>query len=190
MPMNSDEDMSRKEETETGSKIETPEIEEGIEALKRALSLEKSRADANLAGWQRAQADFVNFRRRSEQEKEETIKFANAALLLGVLPILDDLERAMNSIPEELAHLAWVEGVKLISENMKKTLEAQGLSPLKPEGEAFDPCIHEAVMSCAGREGMVVRELTRGYKFRDRLLRPSGVMVGSGEEKKEATESK
>ncbi|MFH1639756.1 MAG: nucleotide exchange factor GrpE [Chloroflexota bacterium] len=182
----SGEDLSKKTESETGNSGE----EESLETLEKMLAEEKARADVNLAGWQRTQADFTNFKRRAEQEKEETVKFANTALLLRLLPIFDDLERAMSSTPEELAHVPWVEGVRLIHENLKKTLEALGLSPIKAVGEMFDPSVHEALMCCEGKEGVIIKELTRGYKFRDRLLRPSGVMVGTGEAEKQVPEKK
>ena len=164
-----------------------PEVED-VEVLKQALAEEKARAETNLAGWQRAQADFMNYKRRAEQEKEETIKFANEVLMFNLLPILDDLERAFASIPAQLAELGWVDGVRLIERKLQTTLEAQGLSPIKALGEPFDPHLHEAVRQDKGSEGIVVEEFQRGYKFRDKVIRPSKVVVGSGEEETETTE--
>jgi len=154
---------------------------EDTETLKQALVEEKARAEANLAGWQRVQADFINYKRRTEQEKEEIGKQANSMLILSLLPVLDDLERALTSIPDELAELSWVDGVRLIEHKFRATLEAQGLSPIKALGEPFDPNIHEAAMQGKGREGIVIEELQKGYKFRDRVIRPARVVVGSGE---------
>jgi len=92
-----------KKEPEEGLNEETEVAElEDTEALKQALAEEKARAEANLAGWQRAQADFINYKRRSEQEKEEIGKFANSILILSLLPILDDWERALASIPDDI----------------------------------------------------------------------------------------
>ena len=82
---------------------------DNIEALRKALDEEKERADKNLVSWQRTQADFINYKRRSEQEKEEMKQFANSVLICNLLPVLDDLERASSSVPEELAELPWVE---------------------------------------------------------------------------------
>ena len=162
----------------------TAEVED-IEALNQALAEEKARAEGNLAGWQRTQADFVNYKRRVEQEIQETGRLANANLVLNLLPILDDLERALTSVPDDLAEVSWVDGIRLIDRKLRGTLEAMGLSPIKAIGEPFDPNIHEAVMEGKGEEGIVVEELEKGYKFRDKVIRPTKVVVGSGEENEE-----
>jgi molecular chaperone GrpE len=166
---------------------ETTEVED-IEALKQALAEETARAEANLAGWQRAQADFINYKQRSEQEREESVKFANSLLMLNLLPILDDLERAFASIPARLAKLSWIDGVRLIERKLQANLEAQGLSPIKALGEPFDPNLHEATRQDKGKEGIVIEEVQKGYKFRDRVIRPSKVVVGNGEEETEIYE--
>lgn len=160
---------------------EVAEIED-IEALKQAFIEEKKKAEANLAGWQRAQADFINYRRRSEQEKEDIGKFANAALMLDLLPILDDLERAFAAIPSHPTKASWIDGIRLIERKLWASLEAQGLSQIKALGEPFDPNFHEAMRQDKGREGIVVEELQRGYTLHDRVIRPSKVVVGNGED--------
>ena len=154
---------------------------EDAEALKQAIAEEKARAEANLAGWQRAQADFINYKRRAEQEKEEVVKFANTVLVLSLLPILDDWERAFTAIPSQLAEADWVDGIRLIDRKLRATLEAQGLSRIKAVGEPFDPNLHEALRQDRGKEGIVVGEVEKGYKFRDRVIRPAKVVVGNGE---------
>ena len=153
---------------------------EDIEALEKALSEEKAKAESHLQNWQRVQADFINFKRRSEQEKEEMKEFANSVLICNLLPVLDDLERALSSIPPRLAKLPWVEGIRLIERKFTDILKAQGVTPIKAKGKPFDPNLHEAAMSTIGGEGMVVKELKRGYKLRDRIIRPATVAVGSG----------
>jgi molecular chaperone GrpE len=153
---------------------------EDIEALREALSEEKAKAESHLQNWQRIQADFINSKRRSEQEKEEMKEFANSVLICNLLPVLDDLERALSSIPPRLTKLPWVEGIRLIERKFHAVLEAQGVTPIKARGKPFDPNLHEAAMSTMGREGMVVKELKRGYKLRDRVIRPATVAVGSG----------
>ena len=157
-----------------------PEVED-VEALKQALAEERTRAETNLAGWQRAQADFANYKRWTEQEKEEIGRFANSMLVVNLLPVLDDLERALDSISDELAELGWVDGIRLIERKFRGILETQGLSSIKAVGELFDPYLHEAVRQDKGEEGMVVEELQKGYKFCDRVIRPSRVVVGNGE---------
>jgi len=163
---------------------EVAEVED-IEALKKALAEEKAKAEGYLANWQRAQADFINYKRRSEQEKEEVSKFANSLLMLSLLPILDDLERAFASVPPRLAKLSWVDGVRLIERKLQAGLEAQGLSQIKALGEPFDPALHEAAMHGKGKEGIIIEELQKGYKLHDRVIRPAMVVVGNGEEKEE-----
>ena len=147
----------------------------------RELAELKAKAEANLAGWQRAQADFVNYKKRSEQEKEEIVKFSSSALILRILPVLDDFERAMSSLPEDLDGHPWVDGMKHIERKLRSTLESQGLSSIKAVGEPFDPRIHEAVRQDSGPEGIIIDEAVKGYKFLDRIIRPSQVVVGNGE---------
>ncbi len=167
------------DEEEGGAEEESPQ--EKIAALEAALAEAKAQAEANLAGWQRAQADFANFRRRAEQEKEETAKFGCVNLLKSVLPVLDDFERATAALPEGKAEEAWCVGVKLIERKLRSTLEAQGVSAIKALGEPFDPRFHEAVREAKGPEGTVIEEVQKGYKFFDRVIRPAKVVVGSGE---------
>ena len=174
--------------TQQDSEDQNDEVEQGIteaedvETLKQALAEEKAKAEANLAGWQRAQADFINYKRRIEQEQEEIGKFANSLLMLNLLPILDDLERALASVPPKLEKLNWVDGVRLIERKLWATMEAQGLSQIKALGEPFDPRFHEAVKEDKGKEGIVINELQKGYQLHDRVIRPSMVIVGNGEE--------
>ena len=161
---------------------------EDIETLKQALTEAREKAEANLAGWQRAQADFINYKRRSEQENEETRKFAKSTLILSLLPIFDDLGRALAAIPPRQARLGWVEGIRLIERKLRTIMETQGLSLIEALGEPFDPHFHEAVMQGKGKEGIVVEEIQKGYQLHDRVIRPSKVVVGSGEEDEEGGE--
>ena len=177
----------RHSEEDIANEVAEPAAEvEDIEALNQALAEEKARAESNLAGWQRVQADFINYKRRVEQEMQEIGKLANANLVLNLLPILDDLERALASVPDDLAEVSWVDGIRLIDRKIRGALEAMGLSRIEAIGEPFDPNIHEAVMPGKGKEGIVVEELEKGYMFQDKIIRPTKVVVGSGEENKEA----
>lgn len=152
------------------------------ETLIRMLNEEKDKAAVYLAGWQRAQADFVNYKRHCEQEKVEIGSVANSILICTFLPIFDDMERAFASIPPDIATHNWIEGIKLIERKWRSCLEAQGLATIKALGEPFDPRLHEAVRQVKGKEGIVVGEVEKGYKFHDRVIRPSKVVVGNGEE--------
>ena len=166
------------------SEIEVTQVED-IETLKQGLAEEKEMAEKYLANWQRSQADFVNYKKRIEQEKREMVEFANSTLILNLLTIIDDLERAFASLPDQVAKLSWIEGIRLTYNKLKKTLEAQGLAEIKAKGEPFDPHLHEAVMCREGEEGIVIEEIQKGYRLKDRVTRPSIVIVGEGKEDKE-----
>jgi molecular chaperone GrpE len=157
---------------------------EDIETLQQALAEEKGKAENYLANWQRCQADFVNYKQRAEQEKGEIIEFANSTLICNLLPIMDDLERAFASVPIDLDESNWTEGIRLIYNKLKATLEAQGLTEIEARGEPFDPHLHEAVMQQDGKEGMVIEELQKGYKFKEKVIRPSLVTVGRGRKRR------
>jgi len=153
-----------------------------LESLKQELCAEKEKAEAYLASWQRTQADFINYKRRTEQQGREVGQVACSNLVLRLLPVLDDLERALESVPEELDGQNWLDGIKLVERKLRATMEARGLSEIEALGKTFDPNLHEAMMCCAGENGVVVREIQKGYKFYDKVIRPAGVAVGDGEE--------
>lgn len=169
-------------EEQEENKTEAKEPENGdIEALKKELAEAREKAEANFTGWQRAQADFLNYKRRTEQEKADVTKSANAYLILNLLPVLDDMERAFASIPKDAEGFQWVEGFKAIERKFRKILESQGLSEIKAIGEPFDTRFHEAVLQGKGKEDIVVGEVQKGYKLYDKVLRPTKVIVGNGE---------
>ena len=162
---------------------------EDIDSLKKALEEERSKAERYRNNWQRAEADFDNYKKRVEQERSEVARFANMVLILNLLPVLDDLERAFNSLSAKLSQLTWIDGIRLIYRKLQATLEAQGLSEIKAVGESFDPAIHEAVTQGEGEEGKVIEELQKGYKLHDRVIRPALVVVGRGKEEGEPSGS-
>lgn len=153
----------------------------------KALAEAKQKSEEYLDSWKRTQADFINYKRRTEQERLETSKYANSQLILSILPVLDDFERAFDSISPKFSKSNWTEGLRLIERKLKTILETQGLSPIKALGETFDPNLHEAAMHGKGEEGKVVRELRKGYKLSDKVIRPSTVVVGNGEPVEEET---
>jgi molecular chaperone GrpE len=165
------------------NKIE-PEVgeQEDVGKLRQTLAEEKAKAERYLANWQRAQADYINCKRQSEQEKDDIRKFANSAFVCSLLPILDDLERAFASLPPDSGSSGWLDGFKLIERKLRTMLETQGVCQIKAVGEAFDPHLHEAVRRGKGKEGIIIEEVQKGYKLNDRVIRPSGVVVGMGEE--------
>ena len=177
---NEEKDLSPEEMSVQREEDVASEELEDVESLRKALAEEKAKAENYLANWQRAQADFINYKRRIEQERNETVKFANATLALDLLPVLDDLERALDNITPKLAGLTWVDGIGLIYRKLQAILELHGLTEIEALGQPFDPNLHEAVLYGEGEEGKVVEELQKGYKLHDRVLRPTMVKVGKG----------
>lgn len=130
----------------------------------------------------RAAADYKNFKRRVEVERAEQARSAGADLLLKLLPVVDDFDRAVASIPAEIAETPWWGGTQLIAHKLRLLLESQSVKPIEALGKEFDPNLHEAVLyeDAPGQDGIVVAELQKGYKLGERVLRPSMVKVGRG----------
>ncbi|MFQ3662527.1 MAG: nucleotide exchange factor GrpE, partial [Chloroflexaceae bacterium] len=125
--------------------------------------------------WLRAAADYKNFKRRVEIERAELIRSASSALLLKLLPVMDDFERAIANIPPEIAETPWWGGTQLIAQKLRTILESEGVKPIEALGQDFDPNLHEAVLyeEAEGQEGKVIAELQKGYRLGDRVLRPT-----------------
>ena len=153
-----------------------------IAELETQLADVTERADRYHSNWQRSAADFQNWKRRTDQEKTELSRIAEGAMTLELLRVLDDFERAFIALPAELRSLTWIEGVYMIGQKMFALLQARGLSPIDAQGQEFDPFLHEAVLREEGAEGsdslVVVQELQRGYRFHERVIRPTMVKVG------------
>jgi len=153
-----------------------------MEEDRQETTAESAAPDAQryLDNWRRAEADFENYKKRVELDRAESARFASIAVILNILPVLDDLDRAFKSLPEKLAHLTWTDGMRLIHRKLQATLEAQGVTEIKALGENFDPSIHEAVGQTAGEDGKIIEEAQRGYKLHGRVIRPAFVIVGNG----------
>ena len=160
-----------------------------VEALKARLAEEQKKAESYLASWQRAAADYQNLKKRVEKERDDYGRLAAAAMVINFLPILDDMERALESIDVHLAGLTWVDGVRLIYRKFQAALEVAGVVEIKADGETFDPNLHEAVMYGEGEEGKVVSVVQKGYLLVDRVLRPAMVVVGKGPPPEEGEET-
>ena len=150
--------------------------------LAEQLALEREKAQSYLASWQRAAADFQNYKRRVEQEREDVARLANAVFVINILPLLDDLDRALQSVDVRLAGLTWVDGVRLIHRKFQAVLEISGVQEIEADGATFDPTLHEAVMFGEGEEGKVISVVQKGYTLNGRVLRPAMVVVGKGTE--------
>jgi len=154
---------------------ETDELRARLEEAERELIETRT-------AWQRTAADFANFRRRTEQDREQTLGLANEALLAKLLAIVDDFDRAIANMPHELSQLGWAEGITAIDRKLRLLLESEGLTPIDAEGQPFDPYQHEAVVreqTTAVPEGTVTAELQKGYRIRNRVLRPAMVAVAA-----------
>jgi molecular chaperone GrpE len=127
----------------------------------------------------RKQAEFDNFRKRTEKEKLESYDFAVANFILGLLPALDGLERGL-SVTEGETVESYKKGIELILKQLRDQLASAGVQPIRVTGKMFDPNFHQAVMreeSAVLPENEIIEEMQRGYTFKDRLLRPSMVKV-------------
>src|SRR5690606_16402991 len=109
------------------------------------LAAEREKAETYYRNWQRSAADFVNYKRRVEQETAERSRFATAALVINLLPVFDDLERAVDSVDASLAGLNWVQGVVAIHRKFANMLQAMDVTEIETNGVPFDPSVHEAV---------------------------------------------
>jgi len=145
--------------------------------LQKNLSEAQSQAAEYKDGWQRSVADFQNYRRRVEAEKAETYQLAVGSIIKRYLPVLDDMERAIESRP---ADLAWADGVELICRKLSSILEAEGLKRIEAEGQKFDPNFHEAISQepVEGVEsGTVLDVIRNGYMLGEHVIRPAMVRV-------------
>jgi molecular chaperone GrpE len=149
-------------------------------SLEEQLAAAREEAARNLDGWQRAQAEFANARRRYEKGRVEAFAVANAEVAAKLLPIIDDFERAVQSAPESVRADSWFSGVELIRRKTLTILEGMGVEPVPALGQPFDPTIHEALGHEASTDyasGTVSREMQRGYRLGDKVIRPALVYV-------------
>ena len=131
----------------------------------------------------RSQADFENYKKRAAREKEEAIKYANSALLERLIPIVDNFELGLEAARGDGKNSPVFSGMSMVLKQLMDFLTEHGLQPIDATGQKFDPNLHEAIAhepSDEVPEGVVIRQTRRGYRMRDRLLRPSSVVVSSG----------
>ncbi|MBA7603154.1 Protein GrpE [subsurface metagenome] len=152
-------------------------VEEGGEDFAKKLkkikdklkSCEKERGEY-LAGWQRAKADLINYRKEQEQKNSAFFKFANETLISEILPVLDSFEQAMKHSKDE--------GTLQLYNQLKNILKNQGLEEIKAKGEKFNPEFHESVEEVKGKKGIIIEELQKGYLLNKKVIRPSKVKIG------------
>lgn len=160
--------------TGAGKKSRSNKQDERLQALEEQVA-------SLTQDLQRERADFSNYRRRSEADKQQAKDYAKAELLAELLPILDDLQRALTHTPGDLADHSWAQGVSKVHENLQQKLGALGLEKIQTLGQPFDPQLHEAVGYDGNEEGgeVITEELRSGYLLDGTVLRPAMVRVGS-----------
>lgn len=156
---------------------------EQLEALKTEKDEAVARADEYLGALQRERAEFTNFKRRTAEERQRDLGLAGVDLISKVINLADDFDRAIETRPAELVGSAWADGVAAIDRKLRLLLESEGVSAVEASpGTAFDPREHEAVVTVPGTgkaEGEIVDEIRRGYRLRDRVIRPALVAVAA-----------
>lgn len=161
------------------------ELQVRAEVAEAEVEAVRNDLESVKAQWQRTAADFANYRRRAEEERYAGQLSANEALLRKVLAIADDLERAIDHVPADQEGSPWVEGITAIYRKLVAALESEGVTAIVAVDQPFDPRLHEAVSmepTTEAAEGTVTRELQKGYQLRDRVLRPSLVVVATAPE--------
>ncbi len=153
---------------------------EEYDALQKKGEEAQAREKEYLDSWQRERADFLNYKKRVEREREQAHAMAVADVVQKYLVLQDDLERALKSRPEDPSSATWVEGIEFIYRKLLSLLEKEGIQQIIPVDEMFDPTIHEAVVQedCPDREsGRIIEVISPGYKMGDRVIRPARVRV-------------
>ncbi len=159
-------------------------LEQKLAQAEASLAEAEQKTAEYLDGWQRAQAAFANYRKRTEAEQGQWRSTANAALLARLLPVLDDFKRAFEAVPEAYQEDQWLNGIRLVQRKLESVLKSENVTPIEIEpGDAFDPNYHEAVLYQEVEgfgDGEIVTEIETGYLVGERILRPSLVVVAKG----------
>ena len=179
----SQEELNTKDEEKEPESKEKPlakmtklELLEKIEELK-----EESKKNFDL--YLRSQADIENIKKRNKKDKEDWIRYSNETLIKEMLPVIDNLEKAISHSQDENSFDALKEGVKLTLKGFIDTLAKSGLEEVKAQGEPFDPSYHQAVSQQEDNDvevGVILEELQRGYTLNERLIRPAMVVISKG----------
>jgi molecular chaperone GrpE len=159
--------------TEAPAADETADLPRQLEEAQEQITNLRDR-------WQRSAADLANLRRHTEQQREEMERFASMLLIMDLLPVLDNFERAIATIPGNLAMLTWIQGVLLMERHMRAILEHRGVTEVEADGQQFDPHRHDAIQERETAEvppGQIVTVLQKGYMMHGRVIRPALVEV-------------
>jgi molecular chaperone GrpE len=165
---------------EQPNRAESTDASQSVAELTQKLEAEQLKTGEYLDMLRRTQADFVNYRRRTSQEQSEGRTTAQIAVLDQILPVLDDLGRALQAAPPELANNSWVQGILLVAKRLTATLEQLGVKQIGRPGEPFDPRWHEALSTEVRSdvpEGTILHVTRPGYVIGERVIRPAQVIV-------------
>lgn len=168
---------SRAEEI-TQAILEEPSEE--LERLHTQLAEAQSQADEYLEGWQRLQADFINYKRRMERDQAQAGQIATGNAIRRYLEVADDLERALQNPPQGGEGALWAQGIDLVYRKLLSAFEADGVKKIEAEGQFFDPALHEAITHEDNPDfpsGQIIGVVQAGYMLGERLLRPARVRV-------------
>lgn len=165
---------------EPASIPEAVALEAALQAVQAALAESQVKVEEYLDGWQRARAEFANYKKRVERDQEQMKLNATGNVVRRYLEIGDDLERALKNRPQEGDGATWAAGVELVHRKLITYLENEGVKQMQAEGQFFDPALHEAIMSEESpdhQSGQIIEVVQPGYLLGDRVLRPAVVRV-------------
>ena len=175
-------DLEQQDNGDTEMLLEDLSLEKQVESLQSALDEMTAKAEEYLDGWQRARAEFANYKKRTLKESTEIHQNSRGEVIKIYLDIFDDLNRALDEKPTQGEGTTWAEGIELIVQKLSNRLEAEGVKPVKALGEEFDPNIHEALMKEESDEyesGQIIEVMQEGYWIGDKVLRPALVRVAA-----------
>ena len=188
--LEAEEKLAEREKEVRELKQELSRLREKIRDLEKQVETSDREAEEYLDHLKRLKAEFENYKKRMVKERQQIVTWAIEDLIKEFLPVLDDLERAIDSASISQDFSSLIQGIKMVYDHFKQLLKKKGLEEISAQGEEFDPNLHEAIMRIESDEhpdNVVVEEMRKGYKFKDRVLRPA--MVKVNKRKKPASDS-
>jgi molecular chaperone GrpE len=170
-------------EAVTREALPIEELQRALDAAQQELANKNAEATEYLENWRRSAAELSNARKRMLREQEDARLTAGQRVLEKLLPVLDDMDRAFAVLPEGQVASEWASGFRAIQRKLQQLLESEGVTPIRTEGQTFDPALHYAVTheeADGYDDGQIIGEAARGYMLRDKVLRPSMVRVAKG----------
>lgn len=150
------------------------------EDLKKILEESEAKKNEYFAGWQREKADFINYKQGEMARLEQLLLNIRENFALELIPVIDNFSLAEKAISKEEKDNNSIKGLILIKKQLEGVLKSLGAEEINPINQKFDPNLHEAIEEAEGEEGMVIEELEKGYKIKDKVIRPAKVKIGKG----------